>query len=138
MYTAKINRKQETERGLKIFVTFYRDGNESHTKDVIPQDERGFYHWLESELSSLNSGLKLNTDLVVGEEVVIPAVTDTRTQAEKDQENWFMQYYKLERLETLASKNFLTGARLAALTNKIAQAKTYLDANVKVEYLDLI
>ena len=63
---------------------------------------------------------------------------DTRTADEKAQALWLEAYYRLEQLEKLNAKAFLTGARLTALTNKIATAKTFLDANIKVEYPDVI
>jgi len=69
---------------------------------------------------------------------VATLAVDTRTVSEKAQALWLENYYRLEQLEKLNAKAFLTGARLTALTNKIATAKTFLAANIKVEYLDVI
>ena len=63
---------------------------------------------------------------------------DTRTADEKAQALWLEAYYRLEQLEKLNAKAFLTGARLTLLNKKIADTKTFLDANILAEYLDVI
>jgi hypothetical protein len=60
------------------------------------------------------------------------------TQAELDKQMWFAKFDELEKLEKIAAKDFLTGARLTVLTNKMASVKSYLDTNAKTEYLNFV
>ncbi len=135
MFTHKIISK-EFENGVLVLGVEFTDGVKVITEGVKPQDEAGFRYWLKSRLASLNSlsdleQVTVNTTVDLNE-------PDTRTQAEKDKALWFAKYGELERLEEIASKNFLTGPRLTVLTNKIATVKSFLDTNAKTEYLDFI
>lgn len=137
MYTAKVLKK-EVENGIvKVFVTF-TDGVNSQTEWCIPQDRQGFDFWVKSRLSVFNTGQELQADLADGADIDVSNTTPTLSQAELDKQAWFAKYNELEQLEKIATKNFLTGARLTALNNKISSAKSFLDANAKVEYLDFI
>lgn len=138
MFTAKIQRNEEPQAGLDVYVDFYKDGVFSHTENVIPQDKQGFIYWKEARLKSLNSRLELKPELTPGLDITTYGVVTPPTQAELDKNAWFAKYGELEQLEKIASKNFLTGARLTALNNKISSVKSFLDTNVKVQYLDFI
>jgi hypothetical protein len=137
MFTAKIQRTEEPQAGLDVYVDFYNDGVFAFTENVIPQDRQGFLHWKESRLKSLNTRLALKTELTPNLDITGLGVT-TLTQAELDKQAWFAKYNELEQLEKIAAKNFLTGARLTNLNTRISSAKSYLDTNIKVEYLDFI
>ena len=138
MYTGKITKKTELPDGrLQLEVTF-TDGVDTKIETIIPQDKNGLEYWVTQVAESLTTAKLLKTEdnlNVVIERTVAP---DTRTADEKAQALWLETYYRLERLELLASKAFLTGARLTALTRKIDETKTFLDANIKAEYLDVI
>jgi len=134
MYKAIIKNKVEVPQGIEVTVEF-TDGVKTITETIIPQDKRGFEHWRDSRLASLNSIEDIQANLNINDEFLAPAAVE-KTQAELDKEQWFRQYGLLERLETLESKAFLTGTKLTALNNKITEVKTYLDANIKVEYLN--
>ena len=138
MYTAKIQRTEEPQAGLDVYVDFYNDGVFSHTENVIPQDRQGFLHWKEARLKSLNSRLTLKTELTPDLDITELGVVTPPTQAEIDKQMWFAKYAELEQLEKWAERNFLTGPRLTTLNNKIASVKSYLDTNVEPEYLDFV
>ena len=135
MYTAKITKKEEVN-GQFIITVDFTDGVDIVTETVIPQDKAGFLHWVKQRSESLTTSKELKDEDNVGQEVDIDGVPPTK--AELDQNAWFNTYSRLERLETLEAKALLTGAKLTALTDKITQAKTFLNANIKVEYLDII
>ena len=138
MYTGKITRKTELPDGrLELEVTF-TDGVDTKIETIIPQDKNGFEYWVIQVAESLTTAKLLKTEDNVGKEIVVTPVVDTRTAAEKAQALWLETYYRLERLEKLASQAFLTGTKLTALNKKIADTKTFLDANILVEYLDVI
>lgn len=134
MFTHKIISK-EFENGVLVLGVEFTDGVKVITEGVRPQDEVGFKHWLKSRLASLNS----LTDL---EQVTVNSSVDLvdpqPTQAELDKQAWFAKYFELEQLEKLAAKNFLTGARLTILNTRLASARSFLDVNIKAEYLDFI
>jgi hypothetical protein len=127
MYTAKVTAKEETTQGLKVSVEFYRDGNVSHTESVIPQDRDGFFHWLKSRLTTLNSGESLKTELVEGEDVTVPETVVEEvvlTQAEKDRAAWLEKYYKWVRIKTtMIDTGILTGNE-TQVQNFLADIKT--------------
>jgi len=133
-----ITKKTELPDGrLQLEVTF-TDGVDTKIETIIPQDKNGFEYWVIQVAESLTTAKLLKTEdnlNVVVERTVAP---DTRTAEQKAQALWLEAYYRLEKLELLAAKAFLTGPRLTILTKKIADTKTFLDANIKVEYLDVI
>ena len=135
MYTAKITNKEE-RNGQFIITVEFTDGVDTVTETVVPQDRQGFEHWVKQRAQSLTTAKELREEDNIGQEVDI--AEEVPTQAELDQQEWLKTYYRLEQLEKMADKGFLTGARLTALNNKISQAKAFLDANAKVEYLDII
>lgn len=138
MFTAKIQRTEEPQAGLDVYVDFYKDGVFSHTENLIPQDREGFIRWKEGRLKTLNSKLTLKPELTPDLDITALTDTNTLTQAELDKALWFSKYNELEALGRIAAKSFLTGTRLTALNNKITSVKSFLDANAKVEYLDFI
>ena len=137
-FKGQITKKTELPDGrLELEVTF-TDGIDTKTETIIPQDKNGLEYWVTQVAESLTTAKLLKTEdnlNVVIEKTVAP---DTRTEEQKAQAIWLEAYYRLERLETLATKAFLTGTRMTALNKKIADTKTFLDANIKVEYLDVI
>jgi hypothetical protein len=137
MYTAKVVKKEIDNGIVKVFVEF-TDGVNSQTEWCIPQDRQGFNFWVKSRLAVFNTGKELQTDLVDGADIDVSDTPVLPSQDELDKQTWFAKYNELEILEKIASKNFLTGARLTALNNKISNTKKYLDDNVKVEYLNFI
>jgi len=138
MYKAILTSKKELEDGRLEVTVSYSDGVDTKTETFIPQDKQGYLHRTKQVAESLTTAKLLKTEDNVGKEIVATLAVDTRTADEKAQALWLETYYRLEQLEKLNAKAFLTGARLTALTNKIATAKTFLDANIKVEYLDVI
>ena len=138
MYKAILTSKRELEDGRLEVTVSYSDGVDTQTETFIPQDKQGYIYRTQQIAESLTTAKLLKTEDNVGKEIVATSVADTRTAAEKAQALWLETYYRLEQLEKLNAKAFLTGPRLTALTNKIATAKTFLDANIKVEYLDVI
>jgi len=137
-FKGQITKKTELPDGrLELEVTF-TDGVDTDVRTVIPQDRNGLEHWVLQVAESLTTAKLLKTEDNIGQVIVTKPVEDTRTAAEKAQATWLEAYYRLERLELLASKAFLTGPRLTALNRKISDAKTFLDANILVEYLDVI
>jgi hypothetical protein len=138
MYKAILTSKRELEDGRLEVTVSYSDGVDTHTETFIPQDKQGYFHRTKQVAESLTTAKILKTEDNVGKEIVVTPVVDTRTAAEKAQALWLETYYRLEQLEKLNEKSFLTGARLTLLNKKIADTKTFLDANIKVEYLDVI
>jgi len=138
MYKAILTSKKELEDGRLEVTVSYSDGVDTKTETFIPQDKQGYLHRTKQVAESLTTAKLLKTEDNVGKEIVATLAVDTRTADEKAQALWLETYYRLEQLEKLNAKAFLTGSRLTALTNKIATAKTFLDANIKVEYLDVI
>jgi hypothetical protein len=140
MYTAKIIQKiQEPTTKAWIVDVEFSNGTDTFIESIKPQDRQGFDHWLQSRLKSLNGLQELIEENNLNKVINLGDFTDKPlTQSEIDRNIWFENYYRLERLEILASKGFLTGVRLTALTNKITTIKDLLDQNVKVEYLDFI
>ena len=138
MYIATLTSKRELEDGRLEVTVSYSDGVDTKTETFIPQDKQGYFHRTKQVAESLTTAKILKTEDNVGKEIVATPVVDTRTADEKAQALWLETYYRLERLELLATKNFLTGAKLTALTRKIDETKTFLDANILVEYLDVI
>lgn len=134
MFTHKIISK-EFENGVLVLGVEFTDGVKVITEGVKPQDEVGFKYWLKSRLASLNS---LNDLEQVTVNSSVDLVDTPPTQAELDKTAWFAKYNELEQLEKIASKNFLTAGRLTILNDKISAVKSYLDTNVKAEYLDFI
>lgn len=129
MYTASIKNKETLEQGVRVTVTF-TDGTNTFDEVIEPQTKQAFWSWVEGRLFTLNEGEEMKTDLPVDRPVTSP------DQAELDKREWFRQYNLLGQLETLEVKGFLTGAKLTALNNKLTEVKTFLNANIKVEYLD--
>jgi len=138
MFKAILASKKELEDGRLEVTVSYSDGVDTKTETFIPQDKQGYLHRTKQVAESLTTAKLLKTEDNVGKEIVATPVVDTRTADEKAQALWLETYYRLEQLEKLNEKSFLTGARLSALNKKIADAKTFLDANIKVEYLDVI
>ena len=138
MYTATLINKEELPDGRLQVTVSYSDGVDTQTETFIPQDKQGYFHRTKQVAESLTTAKLLKTEDNVGKEIVVTPVVDTRTADEKAQALWLETYYRLERLELLASKAFLTDTNLTALTKKIADTKTFLDANIKAEYLDVI
>ena len=138
MYKAKLKSKRELEDGRLEVTVSYSDGVDTHTETFIPQDKQGYIHRTEQVAESLTTAKILKTEDNVGKEIVAKPVEDTRTADEKAQALWLEAYYRLEKLEKIASQAFLTDTKLTALTKKIADTKTFLDANILVEYLDVI
>ena len=138
MYKAILASKKELGDGRLEVTVSYSDGVDTKTETFIPQDKQGYFHRTKQVAESLTTAKILKTEDNVGKEIVATPVVDTRTADEKAQALWLETYYRLERLELLATKNFLTGAKLTALTRKIDETKTFLDANILVEYLDVI
>jgi len=138
MYIATLTSKRELEDGRLEVTVSYSDGVDTQTETFIPQDKQGYFHRTQQVAESLTTAKLLKTEDNVEKEIVATPVADTRTAAEKAQALWLETYYRLEQLEKLNEKAFLTGARLTLLNKKIADAKTFLDANIKVEYLDVI
>ena len=138
MYKAILTSKKELEDGRLEVTVSYSDGVDTKTETFIPQDKQGYFHRTKQVAESLTTAKLLKTEDNVGKEIVAKPVADTRTADEKAQALWLETYYRLEQLEKLNEKSFLTGERLTLLNKKIAAAKTYLNANIKVEYLDVI
>lgn len=138
MYKAKIISKiQDVNSRMWNVTTEFTNGVDTFVETIIPQDKAGYEHWRNSRLASLNGVTELVEENNVGVVFELPTVTPP-TQAELDTKAWFAKYYELEQLEKIAQKNFLTGARATALTNKIATVKSFLDTNAKTEYLNFI
>jgi len=138
MFTATLTSKRELEDGRLEVTVSYSDGVDTQTETFIPQDKRGYIDRTQQVAESLTTAKALKTEDNIGQVIVTKPVVDTRTASEKAQATWLEAYYRLERLELLATKAFLTGPRLTALNRKISDAKTFLDANILVEYLDVI
>lgn len=137
MYTSKIKSKtQDAVSRLWTIVTEFSDGTDTFTESITPQDRVGYEYWRDSRLKSLNGLTTLVTENNIGVVYQLPVAAPT--QAELDKAAWFAKYSELEQLEKIQAKNFLTGARLTALTNKITAVKSFLDTNVKVEYLNFV
>ena len=137
MYTATLIAKNELPDGRLEVTVEYSDGVDTQTETFIPQDRAGYVYRTQQVAESLTTAKLLKTEDNIGQVIVTKPVEDTRTAADKAQATWLRTYYRLEKLELLATKAFLTGPRLTALNNKIASAKTFLDANIKAEYFDV-
>jgi len=138
MFTATLTKKTELPDGRLEVTVSYSDGVDTQTETFIPQDKQGYFHRTQQVVESLTTAKLLKTEDNVGKEIVATPEVDTRTADEKAQALWLETYYRLEQLEKLNEKSFLTGGRLTLLNKKIADTKTFLDANIKVEYLDVI
>jgi len=137
-FKGQITKKTDLPDGrLELEITF-TDGVDVVVDKVIPQDMNGLIYMVEQRAESLTTAKLLKNEDNIGKVIEFKPVEDKRTVAEIAQATWFNEYYRLERLESLATKAVLTGANETALTGKIAEARTFLDANIKVEYLDVI
>jgi len=138
MFTAKLTNKRELENGQLEVTVEYTDGTDTHTETFVPQDKQGYIYRTLQVAESLTTAKELKTEDNVGKEIVDPLAVDTRTADEKAQALWLEAYYRLEKLEKIASQAFLTDTKLTALTRKIDETKKFLDVNILVEYLDVI
>jgi len=136
MYKAILTSKKELEDGRLEVTVSYSDGVDTHTETFIPQDKQGYLHRTKQVAESLTTAKELKTEDNVGK--VIEKKEVTVPKAEQDKNDWFAAYNRLTTLETIAEKAFLTGTKAKVLTDKITEVKTYLNANIKVEYLDVI
>jgi len=137
-FEGKITNKIELPDGrLDLEVTF-TDGVDVVVDKVIPQDKNGLEYWVTQRAESLTTSKLLKNEDNIGVVIERTVAPDTRTDAEKARGLWFDIYNRLGRLESLSLAKILTGQRLSDLNKKIADAKTFLDANIKVEYLDVI
>jgi hypothetical protein len=138
MYTAQVNRKEETTQGLRVYVDFLRNGIQSHTESVIPQDRAGFDFWLKDRLKTLNEGETLKTDLVDGEAVIPPAdpvIEEPVLTAEEIARNtWLAKYTKWVRIKTT-----VVDTQIVPITNpKIDAMLQDLRSTILPEYIDHI
>ena len=136
MFTAKLTNKRELENGQLEVTVEYTDGTDTHTETFVPQDKQGYIYRTLQVAESLTTAKELKTEDNVGK--VIEKKEVTVPKAEQDKNDWFAAYNRLTTLETIAEKAFLTGTKAKVLTDKITEVKTYLNANIKVEYLDVI
>ena len=136
MYIAKINRKEDREGIIEVFVDF-TDGVNTYTDSCIPQDADGLKYWIKSRLATYNSSLQLQSELVPGADVDVsdPVVTPpTLTQAEIDRDAWLAKYYKWLRIKTT-----VIDTEILPITNPtIAAMLTDLKATLRPEYIDYI
>lgn len=101
MFTHKIISK-EFENGVLVLGVEFTDGVTVITEAVKPQDEGGLKHWLRERLASLNSLAELEKVEINAtiDPTEVPPV-DKRTQAEKDEAQWFRQISKLRAFQEL-------------------------------------
>lgn len=130
-WTVEIVKVVDGKNGRTAYVDFTNAGKtESRVfKDLTSKDQ--LISQAMRMIDSLEADITVDTVLEVPVQVV-------PTQDETDQALWLQTYYRLEQLEKLAEKAFLTGAKLTALNKKISDSKAFLDANAKVAYLDII
>lgn len=136
MFTAKINRKEESNGIIKVFVDF-TDGVQNFTESCIPQNRSGLDFWVKSRLETYNSSQQIKSELVDGAEidvsdpVIVPPVL---TQAEIDRSTWLEKYYKWVRIKTT-----VVDTGIVPISNtKIASMLQNLKDTLKAEYIDYI
>ena len=109
MFTAKITAKKEVPQGLQVTVEF-TDGVDTVTETVIPQDRKGFEHWVESRKESLTTAKELKTEDNIGVVIEPTEKADTRTAAEIARDEWLQKYYKWVQIKNnLIDTGVLTG-----------------------------
>ena len=133
MFTAKITNKKEVPQGLELTVEF-TDGVDTVTEKVIPQDRKGFYHWVESRKESLTTAKELKTEDNIGVVIEPTEKADTRTAVEIERDEWLQKYYKWVQIKNnLIDTGVLTGNE-KPVTDYLADVK----AGFKPAYINFI
>lgn len=136
-FEGKITSKTQLSDGrLELEVTF-TDGVDIVIDKVIPQDKNGLEYWVDQRAESLTTSKLLKNEDNIGIIIERTEAPDNRTDDEKARVLWFNTYNRLGRLEFLSLTKILTGQGLSDLNKKIADDKTFLDANIKAEYFDV-
>lgn len=133
MWTATLKNKEQVGGAIKVTVD-YTDGVKTVTESCIPQDRNGFEQWVKSRLATFNGGGEIDSAYAVDEPVVFeePVVVQP-TQAELDQREWSLNYYKLQQVQKLIDLGVLTGTE-----TPVTNLRTKVKNNFQVAYLDLL
>jgi len=133
MFTAKLNRKEETN-GLYTFFVDFTDGVETFTESCIPQDTAGFNYWVKSRIDAYNTKNELNNLLVEGQTIdlatLIPAPVISEFEQRKNA--WFSANQKLEFFLKLKETAITTGKTVSEERQaEIDALATYVDENIE-------
>lgn len=130
MFTATLTNKQILDNGaIQVTVTF-SDGVTSVTETIVPQDKRGYEHWVRSRIESLNTSKELQEEDNVNKEVVLPAEPEP-TREEIDRAAWFKDLGLLERAQNLIDLGVIPNTQ-----PQVEALRTRLRSNLKAEYLN--
>ncbi len=136
MYTHEIISKEFENGVLVLGVKFTDDvSGKVVTEGVKPQDKAGFEYWLKSRLTSLNSLDELG-EVEIGASIDLsePAVVDTRTQAEKDRDEWFVLYNRWINVKT----NLVDTGVVPANNAKVVALLQKVKDGLLPAYIDLL
>lgn len=136
MYIAKINRKDNVNGAVRLFVDF-TDGVNTYTDACIPQDKESFLGWVKSQLSLYNNGNLIGNDFTEGQEVVIPntnVLSPILTPEQLVANTWVDKYNKWIKVkQNLIDTGILTGTEPQVVALKTSVKNDFISA-----YLDLI
>lgn len=127
-WTVVITKVIEGKNGKTAYVDFT---NKSKTESRVFKDLSSQRELASHAMRMIDS---LEADITEATVLEVPVATPP-TQAEVDKNLWFQALSRLEQLESIKTKNFLTGARATALDTEIAKVKKFLDDNVKPAYI---
>jgi len=122
MFTAKLINKRELNDGTVEVTVEFTNGTKTIVETVIPQDKRGYEHWVASRKQSLTTAEELLSEDNLNKEVVITDTTPTLTPEEQALVDWQSNFAKLESLTRLkttieAGGGTLKPAQATALSN---------------------
>jgi len=132
MYTATITKKDVVPQGVQLEVTF-SNGTDTLVETIVPQDKRGFNHWVDSRIKSLDTLDEMKAEDNVNKVVDTSTPVETETQAVIDEREWFKNYTTLQEVQKLIDLAVLTGTE-----PKVVALRAKVKADFKPAYLNLI
>jgi len=132
MYTATITKKDVVPQGVQLEVTF-SNGTDTLVETIVPQDKRGFNHWVDSRIKSLDTLDEMKAEDNVNKVVDTSTPVETETQAVIDEREWFKNYTTLQEVQKLIDLEVLTGTE-----PKVVALRAKVKADFKPAYLNLI
>lgn len=140
MWTAKINKKEESSGLQRVYVDF-TNGEKTVTEWCIPSDEAGFKHWVKSRISAFETASAMEA-LIDGQEIDLTETTSEPselTQEEIDRNTWLEKWNEYKAAKK--GMDELTDAGIIPTDEEQAAFETlkqWVADNRKMEYTHLI
>jgi hypothetical protein len=136
MFSATVTQKVYEGNAIKIYVDF-SDGEKTVNEWVIPQNEEGFNHWINSRLEVFNSSKEIDAKLDVGDKAeIIKAAEDVVVEdiAVTARVQWFNDVNHLDRV----MKFVVDRGLLADDATEVVALRQKIVATYKPEYFEYI